>query len=198
MKIMKKLFSFVCCLFLAVSCFAPFALASDPKLSVTKVTNVALIDVKVDARGSGRETFLKDGYHFILTLVAHPEIRLASDGDVAGAQSYGRPATNSYGNWIARQLGDGYVLHLFGCSGRVLDQRPQFNVDVHLWDKNTDASQQWVFEPTDTRLKYFRVRNKLSGKYLTCDPSRNFRCIVQPLADADSRAFEWQIWEAKY
>ena len=43
MKIMKKSFSFVCCLFLAVSCFATFAAASDPSKQVVAVKGGAVI-----------------------------------------------------------------------------------------------------------------------------------------------------------
>jgi len=55
MKIMKKSFSFVCCLFLAVSCFAPFAAASDPsKKAVVAKGNTSVANVSGVQASAGR------------------------------------------------------------------------------------------------------------------------------------------------
>ncbi len=162
MKI-KKFFSFICCLFLAISCFAPCAFAKYPH------------------DGEWIYLTLKSAPHMRLSLPsAHTSPKTLPFGTVVeewacnGCRATLRAGDGYTTIFRARRYDDGsYHLllqppsSLHGVTNELaLDEGPDSHL-VHGWDKHGGANQRWFFEPLDGSLILFRLRNKGTGRYLT-------------------------------
>lgn len=62
------------------------------------------------------------------------------------------------------------------------------------WSRHDGLNQQWVFEPLDTDLIKFRLRNKATGHYLTMN-SADSKCVGWHWVNDRDRNYEYQIWE---
>jgi len=171
MKIMKKSFSFVCCLFLAVSCFSSFARSYYPALNDGEYCSFVL-DETVDR-----------GIYLTVVPKSHE-------------YTHGGDRTNSW--FTAHKRGDAYILALgrykeLG-SGLVLDNVFLFCPwDVWAHDVHEGSNQKWAFERhIDT--DYYRIQNVRSGRYLTYDPS-NKRVYALKRIDTSDSNYHRQLWK---
>ncbi len=140
MKIMKKSFSFVCCLFLAVSCLTPSALADDPPIP---------------------EGML---FEFVNNCSAARLWVNDTVGDYPTGRSYAQ------GFKFRRVRGNYYKLVVGGNSYNVLDHiygsqrvwvQPYHGGDNQLWE--------FISEKRYGSGRY-RIRNVAMGDYLTFNP----------------------------
>jgi len=181
MKIMKKSFSFVCCLFLAVSCFAPYAFAKLPedgeKIYLTPMSNP---DIKLVPYVSSNRYELVDG----------------PDCD-EGTRIIADNVPVSVCSWEAHKVRECvYVLTYFSngfvgytCSPNLALDEDVGSGRVNLWSAHAEENQQWEFEYY--RYNYYRIRNVATGRYLTYDPKG---VVSWDFVDESSSIFEDQLW----
>lgn len=184
---MKKFFSFIFCSFVAFVSLVPCAFANFPNngeiihLTLRSKPGLRLcapyISYKASACGGNRCTCSW----------------LNEEGGILGCDdSYGRK-----GHWVAHLIDAGshtYILqnyetykqswilnalsHVRYENTLVLDETVTTG-RVCCWSRHDGFNQQWIFEPVDSSLRYFRLRNRQTGNYLVMCANR--KCISSPL-----------------
>jgi len=173
MKIMKKLFSFVCCLFLAVSCFAPFAHSYHTPLRDGEYCRFALHE-SVD--GSGVYLTTKPGFW---------------------AWACGGARENGW--FTAHRRGDKYILAigkyatLIERTSQVLDEYFRTSSNVWAYKENGGTNQLWHFEREED-TEYVRIYNNLTGYCLTYDCKDKF-VYARPYIDRSESDYCSQLWK---
>ena len=189
MKIMKKSFSFVCCLFLAVSCFASCAFAKLPE----------------------------DGEKIYLTPMSQPEFMLIPESTLTitdyeymthvneisdGTKTIADKTMKSAALWVAHKVSDDIYVLQYHCgflgslilgasvspSAMALDEDVASG-QVNVWSMHGEENQQWKFEYY--RYNYYRIRNVATGRYLTYDPKG---VVAWDFVDESSSIFRDQLW----
>ena len=173
MKIMKKLFSFVCCLFLAVSCFAPFA--------------------------HSYHTPLRDGECCQFTLhesVAGPGVYLSTQ---PGFWSWACGGARESGWFTAHRRGDSYILaigrnaELIEGTSQVLDEYLNSSPNVWTYHLHGGNNQLWHFE-REGDTEYVRIYNNSSGYCLTYDCNDRY-VYARPYKNSSESDYRSQLWK---
>ena len=175
MKIMKKSFSFVCCLFLAVSCFAPFASASDPSKQVVAVKGGAVIGRIVEHTkvtehtrviefvgiysainagrlpGVGERAIpMSDTLHTSFSVQADPKMYLTIRSPKDGSRTCVAPYSNDiwFTSWLRGD--DRSYIFSVGCRPYRSNVDPRFNSSTALdQDPNSPVVHSWTTHGKD-------------------------------------------------
>lgn len=200
---MKKIFSFIFCLFItccSVLCVSANFPNNGEIIHLTLKSNPTLRLCAPDIKSRIDTPFMTDTRY--CTWPDGDDIRGCTD-------SHGRK-----GQWVAHLIDAGshtYVLQNYATySGMgfldalarvvytntlVLDEAVTTS-QACCWSRHNGHNQQWVFEPIDNRLIYFRLRNRATGRYLTMNSADSeCRCYGWRWVNDRDSNYKYQIWE---
>ena len=200
---MKKFFSFIFCLF---------------------ITCCSVLCVSANFPNNREVIHLTSGSDPTLRLYAH-DINCKRDTDFLTRRSYLTWLDGSdirgecidddcdlAGHWVANLIDAGshtYVLQNYATYTRVIDHlvgtlhmnalvldEAVTTSQACCWSRHNGHNQQWVFEPIDNRLIYFRLRNRATGRYLTMNSADSeCRCYGWHWVNDRDSNYKYQIWE---